>query len=234
MTVTVTAAARPLRRRVGPTPWAVLEDMVCDAERDATGRLVAPTSVRRLAANRGLSKDTVARALTRLIDEGFIRREPVARDPGGSFTSGRYVLDEIELALLLESNQPATATVAKASRRRSPKTPAPQATLFDPRGDRSRTVSSAPKTTRLVPPSFTSCPTINARTAPAPSRQPDDPCPSSTLDDALTGLPDGPPKAARSTSTPTTSQGVTHWHPAVPGTFPACRPGCGESGGGSC
>lgn len=132
MTVTVTAAARSLRQRVGPTPWAVLEDMLGDAERDTTGRLVAATSVRRLAANLGLSKDTVARALTRLIDEDLVHRDPVRRDPGGSFTAGRYVLDETGLALVLDLGPRAKPTGTTAARRRPPKTPASQATLFDP------------------------------------------------------------------------------------------------------
>jgi hypothetical protein len=44
---------RALRRQVGPTPWAVLEDMAADAERDEAGRLVVATNVRRLALTSG-------------------------------------------------------------------------------------------------------------------------------------------------------------------------------------
>jgi hypothetical protein len=54
-----------MARRLGPTAWTVLTALALDAE--ATGGAVAVrASVRSLAAELGLNKDTVARALARL------------------------------------------------------------------------------------------------------------------------------------------------------------------------
>jgi hypothetical protein len=73
-TLLVTAAARALCRTLGTTALVVLQDVALDAEVDPTGRLLAVTSVRRIAAHLGISKDTAARALARLADVALLAR----------------------------------------------------------------------------------------------------------------------------------------------------------------
>ena len=78
-------AAVDVIRRVGPTSWSVLPALALDAKPGA-GRVVVRASVRSLAAVLRLDKDTVARALSRLRDEGLVVLEP------GRFTPGVYRL----------------------------------------------------------------------------------------------------------------------------------------------
>ncbi|MBW3651478.1 MAG: helix-turn-helix domain-containing protein [Actinobacteria bacterium] len=87
----LTAAGRVVCRAVGTTAWAVLADIALDAEADAHGNLVAATNVRRIAANLGMSKDTAARALGRLVDAGLVVRH-CRRGAGGHFVRSLYEL----------------------------------------------------------------------------------------------------------------------------------------------
>ena len=89
--VVLTAAGRAVCRAVGTTAWAVLIDIVLDAEADAHGNLVAATNVRRIAANLGVSKDTAARALGRLVDAGLVVRH-CRRGASGEFVHSIYEL----------------------------------------------------------------------------------------------------------------------------------------------
>jgi hypothetical protein len=65
------AEHRALRRALGPTPWVALEALVGRAL-EIDGLLVAEVSVRSLAAELGVAKDTAARALAALRAEGVI------------------------------------------------------------------------------------------------------------------------------------------------------------------
>lgn len=87
----LTAAGRPVCRAVGTTAWAVLADIALDAEADADGNLVAATNVRRIAGDLGISKDTAARALGRLVDAGLVVRHR-RRGAGGEFARSLYEL----------------------------------------------------------------------------------------------------------------------------------------------
>jgi hypothetical protein len=78
-------------RAVGTTAWAVLADIALDAEADAHGNLVAATNVRRIADHLGISKDTAARALGRLVDAGLVGRESSPRQ-SGRFPTSAYVV----------------------------------------------------------------------------------------------------------------------------------------------
>ncbi len=89
--VTLTGGGRPTRAALGPTAWAVLEELTLAATPNDDGRLVVTTSVRRLAATLGLDKDTVARALGRLGSAGFVFRRAFERPTNGSC----YVLTPI-------------------------------------------------------------------------------------------------------------------------------------------
>lgn len=68
--------SRPLRRSLGPTAWAVLEEMALDATADEAGAVIATTNVRALGEELGVVKDTVVRALNRLIVVGVVARRP--------------------------------------------------------------------------------------------------------------------------------------------------------------
>ena len=87
----VTIESRVLKRSLGPTAWAVLEDVVLDAV-PQDGRWLARTSTRRVAVHLGLTPGTVARALARLCTEGIVHRED-RRDAGtGRFGEAVYVV----------------------------------------------------------------------------------------------------------------------------------------------
>jgi DNA-binding IclR family transcriptional regulator len=110
----------------------VLEDMAADAERDGSGRLVVVTNVRQLASNLGLSKDTVARALGRLVDAGLVARPSAGRTQGGTFGPGVYVLAAERLAGLLPADLTDHRHRSTTTRRQQRQTPRPsQDSLFD-------------------------------------------------------------------------------------------------------
>ena len=83
---------RELRRQLGPVAWCALEDMAEDAHVDPLGRRVAVTSVRRLAANLGVSKDTAARALLRLRHVGLVEPLAAPRGDTGRFGHATYLV----------------------------------------------------------------------------------------------------------------------------------------------
>lgn len=89
----VFASSRQVKRAVGVIAWAILEDIALDARLDVEGRLVAETNVRSIADNLGMSKNTVAKHLTRLRDHGFVLHEEHRANHSGLYTSSRYVLD---------------------------------------------------------------------------------------------------------------------------------------------
>lgn len=113
---------RSLCRTVGPTAWAVLEELIDGAE-GMCPLPVVHTNVRRLAADLGLSKDTVARALRGLLDAGLVARSS-GRDPGGRFGGTTYVLDAASLGLAEAIDPP-----QRRARKRAPKLL--QSSLFD-------------------------------------------------------------------------------------------------------
>ena len=90
--VVVTAGCRDLRADVGPVAWMVLEELtMCSGELDDS--VVASTTVRALAASVGLSKDTVASGLRRLIARGIVHREDQRDRASGCFGNSIYVVD---------------------------------------------------------------------------------------------------------------------------------------------
>lgn len=79
-------------RKVGPSAWSVLEGLAVRTTTTSRGHQ-ARTNVRDLAADLGLSKDTVARAVNKLIDAKLIRRSDFAQDEAGRFTTRTYRVD---------------------------------------------------------------------------------------------------------------------------------------------
>lgn len=86
-------SSREVKRVVGVTAWAVLEDIALDAQLDDRGRLVAHTNVRRIADNLGLSKNAVTRHLSRLRVYGFVLHEEQRETSTGRYVASWYVLD---------------------------------------------------------------------------------------------------------------------------------------------
>ena len=86
-------SSREVKRAVGVVAWAVLEDIALDARIDDQGRLVAETSVRRVAANLGVSKNTVNKHLAKLREHGFVLHEARRDDRSGCWSRSHYVLD---------------------------------------------------------------------------------------------------------------------------------------------
>lgn len=102
----VTGRAAPLRRLLTPSAWVVLEELALGA--DALG--VATTNSRRLAGDLGLSKDTVSRAMQRLIAAGLVERIEHRDDSTGRFGAIAYRVDLAAAGLLV---QPADDTRAE-------------------------------------------------------------------------------------------------------------------------
>jgi DNA-binding transcriptional MocR family regulator len=98
--LTVLPAASVVRRTLAPSAWLVLEELARTAGDDD----MAVTNVRVLAADLGLSKDTAARALERLIAAGLVERTE-NRDTGtGQFGTVAYRVDLVAARLEVASN----------------------------------------------------------------------------------------------------------------------------------
>jgi hypothetical protein len=117
-------SSRAVKRAVGVTAWAILEDMALDADIDDQGRLVARTDVRTIADNLGINKQTVSTHLKKLREHGFVFWKQ-ANSPEG-FGSSLYVLDPsacIERFTVTPSDQPGRP---RARSRPRPKIPRPK------------------------------------------------------------------------------------------------------------
>lgn len=83
------AVGAQLAREVGPAAWVVLEGLA--ARTTSTGRgHEARTSVRDLAVGLGVSKDTVARAVNKLIRVDVVERSGFGQDEAGRFVARTY------------------------------------------------------------------------------------------------------------------------------------------------
>lgn len=84
--VRLTRAAATTRRSLTPSAWLVLEELALAADHAA----VASTNARALAAALGMSKDTTARALQRLIASALVERVEHRSLATGQFASIAY------------------------------------------------------------------------------------------------------------------------------------------------
>jgi DNA-binding transcriptional MocR family regulator len=98
-----------VRRRVGPVAWCALE---CLLERSADGGRSTVSTVRGIAAELGVAKNTAHRALAALNRAGLI--EPLqTRGSDGRFGAGRYRLHVAGLFA-----EPAPTPTVKTSQQR--------------------------------------------------------------------------------------------------------------------
>ena len=88
--VVLTAGTVELRHRLGPTAWVVFEQLLFESTGDGDV-CEASVSVRSLASQLGLAKDTVARALNRLRHTGLVDASQ-SRTATGVFATGCYTL----------------------------------------------------------------------------------------------------------------------------------------------
>lgn len=141
--LTLDAEVAATRRELGPLAWFVLEELALRASPEGeAGVLSAPAGVRDLAAALGISKDTAARGVARLIEKRVVRRE-VERDRAGRFGSSRYVL-ALPTGLRCEKRGPADESPSRPRSRPSrvrrrvaakpPARPTSQLSLIDGHG----------------------------------------------------------------------------------------------------
>jgi DNA-binding transcriptional ArsR family regulator len=91
-TLVVGSAAADVRRSVGPTAWCVLEQLATSAPSQVAESWIVRSSVRELAVQLGVAKNTAQRALLRLRRARLVAfAQP--RDPSGRFDSSSYRLD---------------------------------------------------------------------------------------------------------------------------------------------
>lgn len=115
-TVTLGPGAGGLRRRLGPVPWCVLE---CLATRAALqgGEWRAQASVRELAVELGVAKNTAHRAVTILVTAGVIEASQ-DRSGSGRFRRGHYRLHLGSAVTVSAAGPPAAAPEAPPTARR--------------------------------------------------------------------------------------------------------------------
>jgi DNA-binding transcriptional MocR family regulator len=108
----MTERARVVRRRLPSAAWVVLEELTLAA---APGDEVE-SNVRTLAGSLGLSKDTVARALRRLHDDGLVTRVDGRDGASGRFDRAVYRVDIDAVGLTMADERaltPAAPTDSK-------------------------------------------------------------------------------------------------------------------------
>jgi DNA-binding IclR family transcriptional regulator len=114
----VVTATRRLVRELGPTGWAILEVLRAHS-RTVDGAAVVELSIRALAGEVGLSKNTVQRAVRRLRALGLLEARQ-ARTASGTFAAGHYVLTTAEATV-----NPSPVAPAARVRDRDRVTPSP-------------------------------------------------------------------------------------------------------------
>ena len=106
-------SASALRRVLRPAAWTVWQAIVDHARPDGD-RVVAIVSVRSLADELGLAKDTVSTAIRRLVAHGLIERQSQPH-ANARFTFGSYVLHPTEAPLPDSPADPALSLVASSN-----------------------------------------------------------------------------------------------------------------------
>jgi len=88
--LTLGPGAAPLRRELGPLAWCALECLVA-CSGDGSDGTTAEASVRSLAVDLGVAKNTAHRAISALVRAGLVSPTQDRHDDG-RFCAGRYRL----------------------------------------------------------------------------------------------------------------------------------------------
>lgn len=110
----LTVESLELRRRLDPAAWMVLEELLLASTSSPDG-CVASVSIRALADQLGLAKDTVARALSRLRRAGLVTARQ-SRTEAGIFATGSYLLS-VPASITVTDHTPTTSTGSRSPRR---------------------------------------------------------------------------------------------------------------------
>jgi len=109
------AGSSDLRRRLGPTAWSVLEELLL-ASGGPADQCRSSVSVRTLAARLGLAKDTVAMALGRLRRAGLVTACQ-SRATTGRFAAGSYQLSvPSTIAIVSDGGTTSNASITTSGR----------------------------------------------------------------------------------------------------------------------
>ena len=109
--ITLTADTTELRRRLGPSGWAVFEELLLVSTGTGEG-CVASVSIRALAGRLGLAKDTVARALSRLRRAGLVTASQ-SRTGTGVFATGSYRV-HVPASITVTDHRPVPSTTPRS------------------------------------------------------------------------------------------------------------------------
>ena len=120
--LTLGMEAGPMRRTLGPTAWAALEVLASRTAGDAVAAS-ADASVRDIACELGIAKNTAHRAVQKLVAAALVSPDQ-RRQRDGRFLAGRYQLTIPRDVLQLVCNdtpvaEPAPRPAARASRSRA-------------------------------------------------------------------------------------------------------------------
>ena len=116
----ISADAGGLRRALGPMAWVVFEEVLHASQPADTGSTSScALSVRDVAQRVGLDKDTVARAVQRLVAAGLVARSQ-DRTTAGTFARTTYLVSIPVGVRLLDHDgtavDPCTPSTVRASR----------------------------------------------------------------------------------------------------------------------
>ena len=115
--VVLTAGSVKLRRRLDPTAWVVFEQLLLESTGNGD-TCEASVSVRSLATQLGLAKDTVARALIRLRRAGLVDASQ-SRTATGVYATGCYTLT-IPPSITIDDRTPPPASATSRTTRTPP------------------------------------------------------------------------------------------------------------------
>jgi DNA-binding transcriptional ArsR family regulator len=140
--LSLSSRAERRRRELSPSAWVVLECLATDAV-DRAGKV--ETSVREIGRRVGLNKDTVTRAVQRLISAGLVSRLDLRDGDSGRFELSRYVVD-LEAGGFESARPGSLDTVARVDR---PDVIGDRSAVSGPTG-RQRTAASSRSTNRKM------------------------------------------------------------------------------------
>jgi len=112
--IVLTAESVELRCRLDPTAWVVFEQLLLESA-GTDDVCEASVSVRSLAAQLGLAKDTVARALVRLRLAGLVDASQSRTATGVYYATGCYTLT-IPPSITVNDHTPPPSTTPTATR----------------------------------------------------------------------------------------------------------------------